>query len=103
MKVIRASLAGDRMADREFTIDPEEPVYVIGVASQLIGIPIWTLRVLDREGLVRPKRRSGHARLYSLHDMRRLRQIRYLLVERRVNLEGVRVILKLSSASIRTG
>ena len=28
----------------QFDIDPDEPVYVIGVVSQLIRLPIWTLR-----------------------------------------------------------
>jgi MerR family transcriptional regulator/heat shock protein HspR len=78
-----------------FDIDPEEPVYVIGVVSRLIRIPIWTLRVLDREGIVRPKRRGGRARLYSLADLRRLTQVRTLIIEKGVNLEGVRVILRM--------
>jgi len=80
-----------------FDVDPAEPVYVIGVVSHLVRIPIWTLRVIDREGLVRPKRRVGRARLYSLEDVRLLLRIRHLLIERRVNFEGVRIILKLSS------
>ena len=89
------------VGDREFAIGPDEPVYVIGVVSQLVGIPIWTLRILDREGLVTPKRRAGRARLYSLQDMRRLRQIRYLLIEKRVNIQGVRIILRTSGGTMR--
>ena len=78
-----------------FAIRPEEPVYVIGVVSRLIRLPIWTLRILDREGLVKPKRRVGRARLYSLKDMQRLARIRQLLHEQGVNLQGVRVILRM--------
>ncbi len=78
-----------------FDIDPQEPVYVIGVVSELVQIPIWTLRALDREGIVRPKRRSGHARLYCLNDLRVLRRVRNLLMEEGVNLDGVRVILRM--------
>ncbi len=74
----------------------DEPVYVIGVVSRLVRIPIWTLRILDREGLVRPKRRDGRARLYSLDDMRRLDQIRRLMLEQGVNVQGVRVILRMT-------
>jgi DNA-binding transcriptional MerR regulator len=81
----------------EFDIDPAAPVYVIGVVSQLVRLPVWTLRVLDREGLVRPKRRVGRARLYSLDDVRRLLRIRQLYQERRVNAEGVRIILQLEA------
>ena len=61
--------------DGECAIDPQEPVYVIGVVSRLVRWPIWTLRILDREGLVKPKRRSGRARLCSLHDIRMLLRI----------------------------
>ncbi len=88
---------GEQAANpQEFAIGPHEPVYVIGVVSELVGIPIWTLRVLDREGIVKPKRRAGRARLYSLRDMRQLRQIRYLLIEQRINIQGVRVILRMN-------
>jgi DNA-binding transcriptional MerR regulator len=80
-----------------FEIDPAEPVYVIGVVSQLVKLPVWTLRIIDRQGLVRPKRRAGRARLYSLEDVRVLLRIRYLVKEQRVNLDGVRVILRMQA------
>lgn len=80
---------------RSFAIDPNEPVYVIGVVSQLIRMPVWTLRVLDREGIVKAKRRDGHWRCYSLNDLRRLVQVRRLIIEEGVNVKGVRVILRM--------
>ena len=82
---------------REFAIEPDEPVYVIGVVSRLVRLPMWTLRILDREGLVRPRRRSGHARLYCLQDIRRLWHIRRLMIEEGVNVQGVRVILRMET------
>lgn len=88
-------------AAREFAIDPAEPVYVIGVVSQLVRLPVWTLRILDREGLVRPKRRAGRARLYSLEDVRRLIRIQRLYREQRINREGIRVILRMESQVVR--
>ena len=78
-----------------FTIDPGEPVYVIGVVSRLVKLPIWTLRILDREGLVKPKRRVGRARLYSLEDVRRLARIRHLCLEQGINRNGVRMIFRM--------
>ena len=84
---------------RDFSIEPDEPVYVIGVVSRLVRIPIWTLRALDREGLVKAKRRRGHARLYSLADVRRLIVIRRLVVEQGVNIRGVRVIMRMTVRS----
>lgn len=78
-----------------FEIEPDEPVYVIGVVSQLTKLPIWTLRALDREGIVRAKRSEGQTRLYSLDDLRRLVHIRELLIQEHVNVQGVRVILRM--------
>jgi len=33
-------------------ISPSDPVYVIGVVSKLLDMPEWTLRTLEKEGLV---------------------------------------------------
>ena len=79
----------------EFGVDPNEPVYVIGIVSQLIRMPVWTLRILDREGLVKAKRRDGRWRLYSLNDLKRLSRIRKLMQDQGVNVSGVRVILRM--------
>jgi len=91
-----------RHAREGFDIEPDEPVYVIGVVSRLVQLPIWTLRILDREGLVKPKRRDGRARLYSLEDLQRLAQIRRLMIEEGVNVQGVRVIMRMQ-VRIRSG
>jgi DNA-binding transcriptional MerR regulator len=85
---------------RTFAIEPDEPVYVIGVVSQLIGLPVWTLRVLDREGVVKAARRDGRARLYCYNDLQRLVKIRQLIVEEQVNVHGVRVILRMERGEI---
>jgi hypothetical protein len=42
---------GGRFKDK-----PGRAVYVIGVACKLVKIPVWTLRQLDKAGIVRPKR-----------------------------------------------
>lgn len=75
----------------------EEPVYVISVAAKLAGLPLWTLRVLDREGIVVPQRTAQGRRLYSDRDTARLARVRYLTEERGVNMAGVRVILEMES------
>ncbi len=79
----------------EFTVDPQEPVFGIGVASRLVGLPVWTLRTLDREQIVSPQRSEGQSRLYSKRDLMLLMRIRDLIEEEEVNLKGVRVILRL--------
>lgn len=70
------------------------PVYTIGAAARLTGIPIWTLRWIEKHGLLRPDRTSGRQRLYSDAEMALLRAVRDLM-EQKVNLAGIRVILKM--------
>ncbi|MDD5409204.1 MAG: MerR family transcriptional regulator [Candidatus Omnitrophica bacterium] len=75
-------------------ISQEEPVYVIGVVCRLVNIPIWTLRQLDKAGVVRPKRIGKKNRLYSLRDLKRLEYVHYLMEKKRVNIHGVKLILE---------
>lgn len=70
------------------------PVYTIGTASRLTGIPIWTLRWIERHGLLRPSRTEGRQRLYNDEDLSRLKDVRGLM-EKKVNLAGIRVILSM--------
>ena len=84
----------------EVRLEPDQPVYVIGVACRLVRLPIWTLRVLDKEGVVKPRRRAGRARLYSLTDIWRLMKVRKLMKEQGVNVDGVRVILRMQTMAI---
>jgi MerR family transcriptional regulator/heat shock protein HspR len=78
----------------------DEPVYVISVAAKLAGLPTWTLRVLDKEGIVRPQRTAKDRRLYSDRDIARLARIRYLTEERGVNMAGVKLILEMEQSNI---
>ncbi|MES2463010.1 MAG: MerR family transcriptional regulator [Armatimonadota bacterium] len=72
-----------------------EPVYVVSVAARLAGLPGWVLRVLDHEGIVVPVRTDSNRRLYSDHDIAVLARVQYLMKERKVNIEGVKVILEM--------
>lgn len=73
----------------------EEPLYVISIAARLAGLPLWTLRVLDKEGIVRPQRTVSDRRLYSDRDIASLARVRYLTEERGVNINGVKLILEM--------
>jgi MerR family transcriptional regulator/heat shock protein HspR len=72
-----------------------EPVFVISVAARLLEMHPQTLRKYEREGLIAPSRTSGNLRLYSDEDMERLRQVKYLVGERGLNLAGVQLALEL--------
>jgi MerR family transcriptional regulator/heat shock protein HspR len=76
-------------------ISPDEPVYVISVVSKLTDLPVWTLRQLDKTGIVCPKRIGKKNRLYSLKDIKKLEYVHYLLEDRRVNIRGIKMILEL--------
>jgi MerR family transcriptional regulator/heat shock protein HspR len=77
-----------------FQVADDEPVYAISVAAHLAGLHPQTLRQYDRLGLVSPTRVGGRNRLYSGHDIARLREISDLSAEG-LSLEGIRRILAL--------
>ncbi len=89
--------ASDEQSEKKFSEEKlsEEPVYVISIAAKLAGLPSWTLRVLDKEGVVRPRRTASDRRLYSDRDISLLARIRYLTEERGVNMNGVKLILEM--------
>ncbi len=78
----------------DISISPDEPVYVISVVSRLVSIPVWTLRQLDKAGVVRPKRIGKKSRFYSLKDIKKLEYAHYLMEVKHVNLGGVRIIFE---------
>jgi MerR family transcriptional regulator/heat shock protein HspR len=74
-----------------------EPLFVISVAARLVEMHPQTLRKYEREGLVAPSRTSGNLRLYSDRDIERLRQVKYLVETRGLNLAGVQLTLDLTT------
>ena len=73
----------------------------IGVVAERFGVHPQTLRLYEREGLIRPARSSGNTRLYDLETVERLEIILTLTRELGVNLAGVEVILELKSRLAR--
>src|SRR5919202_1854234 len=83
-------------ADAEVFSIPADAAFVISIAARLVGVHEQTLRYYERAGLVEPARSKGRIRLYSLHDLERVRQIRRLTEDLGVNLAGVEVIMRLT-------
>jgi MerR family transcriptional regulator/heat shock protein HspR len=73
----------------------DDPVYPIGVAARICGCHPQTLRMYEREGLIKPKRVGPKNRMYSNADIDRLKRIQRLTQEMGVNLAGVEIILRL--------
>jgi MerR family transcriptional regulator/heat shock protein HspR len=77
------------------TQDYDRPRYMISVAADLVGMHPQTLRIYESKGLLRPGRTPGGTRLYSEHDLDRLRLIQRLTTELGLNLAGVERVLAL--------
>lgn len=69
--------------------------YMISTLAQSYGVHQQTLRMYEREGLLKPSRSEGNTRLYTDDDMKRLETILSLSRDLGVNLAGIDVILKL--------
>jgi len=70
-------------------------LYTIGVVARMYDIHPQTLRLYEREGLLKPSRTEGNTRLYSEEDLQRLEFILFLTRELGVNLAGVDIILNM--------
>jgi MerR family transcriptional regulator/heat shock protein HspR len=64
------------------------------VAEQY-GVHPQTLRLYEREGLLKPSRSEGNTRLYTDDDLQRLEIILKLTRDMGVNLAGVEIILNM--------
>ncbi len=72
-----------------------EKFVMISVVAERFGIHPQTLRLYEREGLIKPARSSGNTRLYDQEAIRRLETILTLTRDLGVNLAGVEVILNM--------
>jgi MerR family transcriptional regulator, heat shock protein HspR len=73
----------------------KRPVYMIGIASELIGVHPQTLRMYEQKGLLRPRKSIKNTRLYSQEDVDLGRYIQMLTQEMGMNLAGVSKVLDL--------
>ena len=69
--------------------------YMISAVAESYGIHPQTLRLYEREGLLKPSRSDGNTRLYTQEDLERLDVILSLTRELGVNLAGVEVVLNM--------
>lgn len=73
----------------------EQKYVMISVVAERYEIHPQTLRLYEREGLIKPTRSAGNTRLYDEEALRRLEIILTLTRELGVNLAGVEVILNM--------
>jgi MerR family transcriptional regulator, heat shock protein HspR len=69
--------------------------YTISAVAEMYEIHPQTLRLYEREGLLKPSRSIGNTRLYEDGDLERLEVILSLTRDLGVNLAGVEIILNM--------
>jgi MerR family transcriptional regulator, heat shock protein HspR len=73
----------------------DRAAFMISVVSEQYQIHPQTLRLYEREGLLKPSRTEGNTRLYTEKDLERLEVILSLTRDLGVNLAGVEIILNM--------
>lgn len=68
---------------------------MISAVAEQYGVHPQTLRLYEREGLLKPSRSEGNTRLYTAEDVERLEVILHLTRDLGVNLAGVDIILNM--------
>jgi MerR family transcriptional regulator/heat shock protein HspR len=69
--------------------------YTISAVAEMFDIHPQTLRLYEREGLLKPSRSEGNTRLYEDSDLERLEIVLSLTRDLGVNLAGVEIILNM--------
>ncbi len=69
--------------------------YMISVVAERYEIHPQTLRLYEREGLLKPSRSEGNTRLYTEEDLKRLEFILSLARDLGVNIAGIGIILNM--------
>ena len=73
----------------------KKAAYMISAVAEQYDIHPQTLRLYEREGLLKPSRSEGNTRLYTDKDLERLEIILKLTRDLGVNLAGVEIILNM--------
>jgi MerR family transcriptional regulator, heat shock protein HspR len=69
--------------------------YMISAVAEMYEIHPQTLRLYEREGLLKPSRTDGNTRLYTDEDLERLEFILNLARDLGVNIAGIGIILQM--------
>jgi MerR family transcriptional regulator/heat shock protein HspR len=69
--------------------------YMISAVAEMYEIHPQTLRLYEREGLLKPSRTEGNTRLYTDEDLGRLEFILNLARDLGVNIAGMAIILQM--------
>jgi len=68
---------------------------MISAVAEMYDIHPQTLRLYEREGLLKPSRTEGNTRMYTDEDLQRLEFILTLARDLSVNISGIAIILQM--------
>ncbi len=75
--------------------DIYDPVISIGTVAKRLGVAVQTVRLYEKEGLVLPYKTQTGRRLFSAHDVERLKCIRKMITEHGLNISGIKQLMAL--------
>ena len=93
------------MSDADAQRPIDDPVISIGVLAQRVGLSVSAVRKYENEGLIIAHRTDSGHRLFSLEDIKRVRNIQHMIQDLGLNIEGIRrmqaLLAVLGPASLR--
>ena len=79
----------------DFDIPEDEPIFPLNVVCDLIHMQYWTLHQIMEEGLIELRKKTKRKKLLSQKDIKRLKYIQYLMDDKGVNIQGIKVIFEM--------
>ncbi len=90
-----SKINAESVLKRLMTKRKSKGAYMISSVAEMYGIHPQTLRLYEREGLLKPSRTEGNTRLYTDEDLQRLEFILSLARDLGVNISGMAIILQM--------
>ena len=72
----------------------DDAILTISVASKLLKLHPRTIMLYEKYGLISPHRTNTQSRLFSIEDLNNLQFVKYLSQEIRLNIEGIKLVLR---------
>jgi len=76
----------------DFEVPDDEPVFPLKVVCHLVHIEYWTLHEIVKIGIIKCAR-GRRKRFFTPREVKRIKIVKYLMDEKGVNLNGVKLIL----------
>jgi len=74
-------------------VDPDQPIFTIGTASNMLEVHPRTLRIYEKEGLIKPLRK-GRRRFFSLNDLQWITCVRSMIHDQGISIAGIKKLLE---------